>query len=481
MNQHTSGSTGRAAAFQASRAWEAPLAANLANGAAGLGVLEPTTYLGDAPGYFALLWADGATKRQRCYPLDSMHLVLRDCERSRDTWVSQAEFFVKSRLSMHVKRVSLMFCDLDTYKLNITGSPETLLEKLLSACSENGVPEPSTVVFSGRGLQAKWLLATALPSRALQRWSALQREIGRRLESVGSDHCAMDASRVLRLVGTLNSKSGQVVRVLHHSGIHYEFDALARQILPYARSTHPEYIELRSSMEHETYMGTSLPEAVHFERSRAANDSASPSMRGLLPFSGAALAWDRLGDLRLLARLRGWSKGAPDGMRNQAIFIGASFLAQSFPEMPRFAAELKALARELAPHWHSRRLKESTSTVAALMRASARGEMILFNGRKRDPRYRWTNATLISALQITAEEERQLITMISKTEVGRRDTARHEAKRRAAGVPTRLQWIQSHEARRAIARQMRIEGANWTCVARECGYSGPDSARKSCE
>ena len=457
------------------------MAATVASSIPGLGFFEPATYLSDEPGYFSLLWAEGATKLHASYPLESMHLVLQGCDRDRDTWVSQAEFYKKSRRFLHFKRVSLLFCDLDTYKMDITASPETLLAKVLNLCEAKGVPAPSTVVFSGRGLQAKWLLGTALPSQAIPRWSALQREIGRRLQDLGSDTNAMDACRVLRLVDTVNSKSGQRARVLLHSGIRYEFDALTRQMLPYARPNHPEYIELRSSMESATGVNAKSPEADLLRRSRAANDSASPAIiRGLLRFSGTALAWDRLSDLRLLAKIRGWSRGAPDGQRDQAIFIGATFLAQCVPSLSSFNAELHILRSEFAPHWSSCRLKDSASTVVRLMHASSRGEKISFNGRDRDPRYRWTNATLIDELRITAEEERQLTTIISKTEAGRRDSARHSAKRRAAGVPARQQWIQSNEARRATARQLRSEGSSWSDIAKECHYSSPDSARKAC-
>ena len=48
-------------------------------------------------------------------------------------------------------------------------------------CQEEGIPCPSILVFSDRGLQAKWFLDAALPRQALPRWNACQRYLVDRL------------------------------------------------------------------------------------------------------------------------------------------------------------------------------------------------------------------------------------------------------------------------------------------------------------
>lgn len=53
---------------------------------------EPAAYHDDGrAGYFSMLWDDGQRKRQRCYPLGSMHLALANIDLTRDAWASQAE------------------------------------------------------------------------------------------------------------------------------------------------------------------------------------------------------------------------------------------------------------------------------------------------------------------------------------------------------------------------------------------------------
>ncbi|WP_178377650.1 hypothetical protein [Nitrosomonas cryotolerans] len=61
-----------------------------------------------------------------------------------------------------------------------------------------------------------------------------------RLKPVGADVSAKDASRVLRLVETVNSKSNQVCRVVHVENgsdgqpVRYNFEYLAEILLPVA-------------------------------------------------------------------------------------------------------------------------------------------------------------------------------------------------------------------------------------------------------
>ncbi|NYZ70404.1 replication protein, partial [Endozoicomonas sp. SM1973] len=116
-------------------------------------------------------------------------------------------------------------------------SPEGLTWALIEFCQQEGLPPPSLVLFSGRGLYAKWILTTPVPRQALPRWNACQRELVNRLSEFGADTGAKDASRVLRIVNTVNSKSGERVRVVYVNGsmenpLRYNFEELCETLLP---------------------------------------------------------------------------------------------------------------------------------------------------------------------------------------------------------------------------------------------------------
>jgi hypothetical protein len=141
-------------------------------------------------------------KIQKSYRLSDMPRVIEGLNPNRDTWISQAEFFRPNRRVVYLLRLNLCFVDLDTYKTPWKAyTPETLATIVRGYCQDEDIPEPSLILYSGRGLQLKWLFHRPLPPAALPRWNATQRELVTALERFGADPGARDASRLLRLVG----------------------------------------------------------------------------------------------------------------------------------------------------------------------------------------------------------------------------------------------------------------------------------------
>lgn len=269
-------------------------------------------------GFFSILVNAKGDKRQSSHRLIEMPTVLGLIDKNRDTWMTQAEFIRPNRRVVNLARVGLLFADLDTYREPWASgrTPEQLVESILYYCSQEGIPLPSILVFSGRGIQAKWLLDGTLPRRALPRWNACQRYLIDRLSHLGADRQAKDASRVLRVVQTVNEKSGEICRVVHVENgsdgqpVRYNFEYLAEILLPVSRWK---------------------IEQQHQERKERANRRQLKLLPGdktdnLHRFSGRQLAWHRLEDLRTLAKLRG---GIQEGERMLYLFWYLNFLLLS--------------------------------------------------------------------------------------------------------------------------------------------------------
>ena len=390
---------------------------------------------------------------------------------------------------MHFKRVGLAWVDVDTYKVPALQSknPEQLLSVLLRACENVGLPEPSLVVFSGRGLQVKWLFDSALPRQALPRWNLVQKELCHRLEEIGGDPKASDGSRVLRLVGTVNTKSGEIVRIIHSPLHTYSFDKLADSVLPLSRA---ELQELREHRQHAADHGGVVLQAIQggLNGSNLSKPSAhlvsTRSKGNLRPFIPSQLAWDRLNDLDKLADLRNYCHGAPDGFRDTFVFLGATFLSQAIVHIPMFSAEVNALAAKYAPDWSKERVCQCTSGVVDRLCRFLAGERVQFNGRTFDPRYTLSNVTLLDWLEITPAEERAMGTIISKQEKARRHAETELNRRRAMGAASRTEYLSvvgaQAEQKRVTGRLLRAQGASWAAVAATAGYKNGDSARVVC-
>ncbi|RUR51955.1 replication protein [Vreelandella populi] len=379
-------------------------------------------------GFFSILQVKGGAKRQSTFKLAQLPQVIPLLDKTTDTWIGQGEFFKPNRRVVNLARLGLCFTDLDTYSVGITGKPETLARMLEVRCVDLGIPPPSIVVFSGRGLQAKWLFDGTIPAAALPRWNLCQHILVDQLSTFGADPKSKDASRVLRLTGAVNSKSGEVARVVHvrevnGEPVRYSFEAICDRLLPF----HRQEIELKraerkakNAADHQIVV---LP--------------GGRKIEGLKRFTGRQLAWHRLLDLRKIAELRG---GVKEGERMEHLFWQINFLllagATNANQMWHEAAEL---ARSIDPQWHYD--KSDLSTLYEKAKAFGKGEKIEFNGRLYPALYTPKNDHLINLFGITDEEQRKLKTIITPSLARERHAERERIRRKNAGAQSRSEYL----------------------------------------
>ena len=409
-------------------------------------------------GFFSILTKDISGKvSQYSYSLDKLPYVLdKNGNLSRffvgcdkDVYISQAVFETPRRRVVNVKEIQVVFLDIDCYKL-AWGQHRTakeIADTFVSICDFEGIPRPSLIVFSGRGLQAKWLLQKPIPRQALPRWNAIEKVFVDKLEQYGADSQARDASRVLRLVDTVNTKSGQrccVVYINHTAsgGIErYGFDELAEIVLPKER-----------------------PQKRQNERiSGKESESTLPAGYGL-----ESLHWAFLEDMRTLLRIRG---GIVEGMRNRFLMQMLSYLALSNQvSLKDFYREAQFLAQKIDPSWtyHSK----DFGTVYAKFKDHINGVRVEWKGLKKTPLYTPRASTLIEWFRITEEEQRQLKVIHSEKIRRELDT---ERKRRERGGGTMQEYnerrSQSRDFNTEAMKKLKEEGCSNRGIARELGVS----------
>lgn len=399
-------------------------------------------------------------KYQHTHQLSQMPKVLSLINPHKDTWISQAEFKACNRQVVNLLRVSLAWVDIDYYNsIHADTAPEKVVDQLLWYCRYNGYPEPSIIVYSGRGLQIKWLFNSPAPDKALVRWNALQKNVCDKFSQFGADPKALDASRVLRLVGTINSKSGEYCRILHQtigdcgSVKRYSFDFLCDQFLPFSREECRDMAEKQKNKP--------------IFKSKAGTIKAHQANS----FNAKTLNWHRLLDLRTLAQLRGWHvHGAENGYQDLCIFLSVCFLSWNVaPE--QLVQEIECLASEFCPSWQLHEATAVTATAIARARMASTGKKIEFNGKFRDPRYTFSNRYLIDTLQITDTEQKQLLTIISHNEGKRRERESLAKKRRELGMVDRRTYLEAVEKKRYEVRARRAKGESFRQIAAATGIS----------
>lgn len=361
-----------------------------------------------------------------------------------NVWLSMGEFSRPNRRIVNLSRMGVCFLDLDTYKSPAKNWPRhQVIAKIHDICRDGGIPSPSLIVFSGQGYQIKWLLSSYLPRAALVRWNIVQERLFELFKPLGADASAKDASRLLRLVGSTNLKSGRRVEIVGFHGksldtaTAFDFELLAKVLMPVGRG----------NVKSKAQTSLAAPEQRPELKLIACDDNDSAFSKRI---STRTLAWDRAEDLRALAQMRG---GIGVGMRNTYMLILACQLALSrVIKGSNFKAEARALQLEISndPKWLKD--KDLLKSLHARVVAHYKGVKVEFNGRLKTPIYTYRTASIIKLLDITRDEQKQLKTLICAEEATERNTARERTKRRTAGVVERAEYM---EQRKLTATQRR--------------------------
>ena len=164
---------------------------------------------------------------------------LKDLDmRGENIYITLNTFYKPYRRLENIKELNTLFIDLDYYKTGKT--KDQILMNLEKNYFNQSIPVPNYVVDSGRGLYLIWLINT-VPSQALPLWKAVQEYFYKVLKEFGADRQALDATRILRVPGSVNSKSKTVVSVIDEYDYVYDLRMIRKIILEYKAKGEEEW------------------------------------------------------------------------------------------------------------------------------------------------------------------------------------------------------------------------------------------------
>jgi hypothetical protein len=183
--------------------------------------------------------------------------------------------------------------------------------------------------------------------------------------------------------------------------------------------------------------------------------------------------WEgRLTDLQHLRQMR-YGEGPMEDFRDRWLFISTTAISWLVPPEV-LDREALALAEE-AGGWNEHRTRSDLSQIFKRARRAARGETIEFMGHEWDPRHHFRNETIIEWLEITSEEEREMVVTVSAEEASRRkrdrDREYQEKRRRAKGVST----LAEHKKNMTSLLRKKVAAA---CQLKKCGASTEQIAKE---
>ena len=146
----------------------------------------------------------------------------------KDVYISQNTFNNRSRRLTHLKELKALYIDIDCYKVNLS---KEAVKYFLENDLYGQIPVPNMLIDSGRGLYYIIFLENT-KVEDLPKWQLVERYLYEKLKNLGADNKALDATRVLRVVGSTNSKNNELVKVIDTYDYQYTLDEIIENYIP---------------------------------------------------------------------------------------------------------------------------------------------------------------------------------------------------------------------------------------------------------
>ena len=282
-----------------------------------------------------------------------------------NVYITLNTFYKTYRRIECIKELNALFIDLDTYKTDFT--KEQILINLNENHFKQSMPIPNFIIDSGRGLYLIWLIKK-VPSMGLPLWKAVEEYFYKTLKEFGADRQALDATRILRVPGSFNSKTHTEVKIIDNYDYLYELREIQSEYMP------------------------ELSEKAPVRRGRP--------KKVLFVHRKRSLYHARILDIIKLCELREYDL---KGHRELILFLYRYYLCYFSEDVEKAlydTLELNSMFRQP--------LSEKE-----VVRATKSAEKV-YKDQNKD--YKYKNETLINLLEITEEEQKEMKTIISDEE-----------------------------------------------------------------
>ena len=342
--------------------------------------------------------------------------IVEELHDKEDVFLGPNTMYLPKRRVENIRQFRALFQDIDCESMGLEKAETVYMIWMLHY--EGKIPKPTMVTDSGRGVHLYWRIQNA-PYGALNTWQELQDYIYYNLKNFGADRKATDAARVLRLPGTINSRSDSDCKVLYiDNHLEYSMYELREEYLNYKPRVHQLQMQQTKKIDSKVISNKF--------------------------FNSYSLHMERANDLETLCRLRKYDM---TGYRNMALHCYAYWKGiyirddydlenmviefnNAFTD-PLKETEIKAVLRCIP---------KAIDKFIAYEQGIRSGECKRVSKGMRDKDGYWyKNETLIERLGITREEQKHLKTIISTEEKYERNNERRRASRRNENGLTKKQ------------------------------------------
>ena len=309
--------------------------------------------------------------------------------KGKDVYISQNTFNNKSRRLIHLKELKALYIDIDCYKMNLS---KEAVKYFMENDLYGQIPVPNMLIDSGRGLYYIIFLENTM-AEELPKWQLVEKYLYEKLKDLGADNKALDATRVLRVTGTVNSKNNSIVKVIDTYDYQYTLDEIIENYIP-------EVIEDRKEKQ--------KPKGVR---------KKGRKKKFVSLFNLYNLYYTRFMDIKKLVEIRNYEM---TGYREITLFLIRYFLNVYHGDDDLVMEEVLEINNSFTEPLEKDEVFKATISGAT---------------RATENVYKYSNDKLIKLLDITPLEQKEMATIISKSEkYYRNNKNRREQRRNEEGL-----------------------------------------------
>lgn len=388
--------------------------------------------------------------------------------REVDVYGSVNEFSMAKRSEATIVKLNKLMCDLDCHEGGF--NEWVTLEVLRADFFGSQVPYPSEVVNSGRGLHLYWYLEDE-GRESLAKWKTVQQIILNSLAPISEqtscnvDFKCIDPARVLRVEGTWNTKSKSPCRLIEKTNLTYTLDDILEcfygvnldDLKPFNSNPNKD-----TGNDKKTLTGAknALNERGEWKDLKVKRTNGIVSV-----FNAYSLLTCRAADLRKLLELRG---GDMEGMRDDFLTMYAWTIISKKDDLEKLERELHGINSLFKNPLKDKEVSYKAQYIfnkfnKEVIKGADTSQFTEFD------RYWYRNTTIINRLDITMEEQRHMLTIISKEEKNERDKARKKKARRNENGLTKREQDKADNI--AKVQECKARGLSQSATKEETGLS----------
>lgn len=414
------------------------------------------------PGFFSLSTKTGKSWNERFYGTHETEQANSFIEENKmkNCYSSIATFTTPQRNKQFISRPLELFADIDSHIFGEIITREGVKEfiKELKPFYNKIIPEPSYIVFSGRGFQIhyelekncvievpKWVRTEQALSDTLdQLITKVNHELSPYLQADFSlDKQVRDETRVLRVPETYNSEAGRFSSVIYNSGKKYTLEQILTE---YGETMFYTEKEGRKTVKHNLKDLSGISEADIL--TATAKQLYKSKTKG---YTIETLSRARLKDLEALIYLRN-EKGELEGYREQLLRIAVEILLNITTNANDIRTYLEWLNQQF------KKPLDGTKITYFVQYKSSTAQ------------HRFSTGKIIEWLNIKESEQEKMKTLLNRKLVNKRfhlahGSERNKKKRKAYAEKIGNQHRKEREARKREARAMKALGMKVDSIA----------------